>query len=143
MTCDCTPFLSTVNTGVSGIQTDATIPFGSVTREHNRCCGDVSCKLDGTGIVIKGARQAFLVSGHVTISQVDTSSSTAPTLSIELLQNGVKVQGSEVSGSSAGTITLPICSVVRNDSTTSSVLTLSNTGPEVDLVNCSVTILPI
>lgn len=143
MSCDCTPFISVANSGVSNIPRGGTIPLGSVVREHNRCCGDVSCKLSGDGIQIKGRLQAFFVTGHVTVSQVDTSSNTPPVLSVSLLQNGTAIQGSTVSESSSGTVTLPISSVVRNDAVSSSVLTLSNAGPEVDLVNSSLTVLPI
>lgn len=143
MSCDCTPFVSTANSGVNNIATNGTIPLGSVTREYNRCCGDVSCKLDGDSITIKGRLQAFLVIGHVTLEQVDTSSSTPPVLSISLLQNGTTVQGSRVSGSSSGRITFPICSVVRNDAVSSSIITLFNTGPEVNLINCAVTVIPV
>lgn len=142
MSCDCTPFVYVANSGVSNIPRNGTIPLGSVVREKTTCCGD-GVRLDGDSLICKGHGRAFLVLGNVSVSQVDTSGSTDPVLSVALLQNGSVVPGSETYASSPGTVTLPISAVVRNAVASSSVLTLSNTGPAVDLLGCALTVIPV
>lgn len=111
-----------------------TFPLGTVVRRAG--CG---CDLSGDGVVCQGTGW-FEVTGTLTVSQTDTSGSTAPVLAAAVMQDGKPVMGGAAAASSAGTATLPLHCIVRNDCCASSTVTVQNAGPAVEAGNLALTV---
>lgn len=141
MACNCRPFIYTVNNAEMSVAQNGNLSLGTVV--HQSCD---ECRLNGEGIVCHG-RQAFEVYGIVILSVPSAESSATRDAVISLQQDNVNVPGGiAVSTLSSGTqiVTLPLLAVVRNDTKTSSVLTIQNQSvAPVSISKCVLAVKPL
>lgn len=138
MSCNCAPFIYTVNKDVS-VAAGGNIPFGTVA--HQKCD---ECRLNGNGIICK-CKQVFKASINLTYVVPSASVSSVTDSKITLLQDGKEVQGAESTvtvDSATAKVQISFDTIVRNDTNVSSVLTV-NTDQAIDVVNFATIIEPL
>lgn len=141
MDCTCTPFIYVVNANGGSVDSGGNIPLGSIV--HQMCD---ECSLKGDGIVCRGHR-VYDVEVAVSLSVPSAQDSATRDAIISLQQDSVDVPGgiaTSTLSSATQTVTLGIYSIVRNDTKTSSVLTLNNkTVAPISISNLAFTVKPL
>lgn len=133
----CVPYIYLTAANAGTVEQNGMFPIGDVVIQKGN-----QCQLSGNSVRCRGC-SAFEVAGTITISQVDTSSSTPPLLSVAVCKDGSQVLGGEYSATSSGTVTIPIFTCVTGDCCNVASIGVKNLGPEVALDDLSLRIKPV
>lgn len=133
----CTPYIYLANSNAGPVEQDGMVPLGEVVLQRGN-----ACSLSGNSVRCRGCA-AFEVSGTVTLSQVDTSSSTPPELSIAVCKDGTEVLGGVYSATSTGTVTIPVFTCVPGDCCNVASIGIKNLGPKANVDASSIRIKPV